>query len=90
MTGRNADRLTGYVGRTGAALQVPDATPRRATVYGDGYVLAYFYVDGNTPAEPFDIDISGVDALRIHFQAIGPVEDRGVSLIMFDLRVHWD
>ncbi|MCL2572827.1 MAG: stalk domain-containing protein [Defluviitaleaceae bacterium] len=78
-------RFTGRVGRTGAAITVPDAAPRVATIYGDGHVLAQFTVDGYFQVQSFDVDISGVNTIRIHFQAIGPANENGVSLTMFDL-----
>jgi len=89
LTGANVNRLTGYVGRTGSQPTVPDAATRVATIYGDGVVLQSFAIDGHFAAASFDIDISGVNILRIHFQAIGPAEERGVSLTMFDLYMHW-
>ena len=90
LRGLYGDRLTGYVGRTGAATVVQDAATRRATIYGDGQVLEYFDVDGSFQLRRFDIDVSEVDILRVHFQAIGPVEERGVSLTVIDLFLHWD
>ncbi|MCL2527918.1 MAG: stalk domain-containing protein [Defluviitaleaceae bacterium] len=80
-------RLTGYVGRTGAAAHVPDAAHRRVTIYGDGHVLRYFDVGGDFPATAFDADISGVTTIRVHFQAIGPAYQNGVSLAAFNLYV---
>jgi len=80
-------RLTGYVGRTGVAHPVPNAASRRVTIYGDGQRLGYFDVDGNSVAAPFDVSITGVNILRVHFQAIGPVDENGVSLTVFDLIV---
>ena len=89
MSGQNASRLRGYVARTGAAMYAQGAAPRRATIYGDGQVLAYFDIGGNTQATPFDISIYGVNTIRIHFEAIGPENEGGVSLTMFGLYVHW-
>jgi len=86
MANQGLQRLTGYVGRTGAASPVV-GTARVATIYGDGQVLQRFTIDGNTQVTSFNIDISGVTTLRIHYEAIGPVEDNGVSLAMFNLQV---
>jgi len=90
LRGFYGDRLTGYVGRTGAAAVVPDAATRRATIYGDGEVLEYFNVGGDFQLHRFNIDVNGIDTLRVHLQAIGPVEERGVSLAVIDLFLHWD
>lgn len=89
LDGLNATRLTGYVGRTGADVYAPNTSLRRITIYGDGNVLRYFYIDGYTQVAPFEVDISGVSTLRLHFQAIGPANEGGVSLTMFDLEVGW-
>jgi len=86
LAGTNANRLVGYVGRTGAQLTMPGAETRVATIYGDGEVLQRFYVDGYFPVQRFDVDISGVNVVRIHFQAIGTSV---ISLTMFDIYVHW-
>ena len=87
MTNLGATRLTGYIGRTGPAT-IDYASARVATIFGDGQVLQTFTVDGHTPIMPFSIDITGVTILRIHFQAIGPVNEGGVSLTAFGLYVH--
>jgi len=78
-------RFTGYVGRTGGpAAYAPGLEARRLTIYGDGHVLQYFMIDGYTQVAPFEVDISEVQNVRIHFQPIGV---GGVSLTAFDLYV---
>ena len=84
LTNLGVTRFIGNIGRTGAEI-VYGAAPRVATIYGDGHVLASFVITGYTPVTPFNIDISGVTILRIHYQAIGPAHEGGVSLAMFDM-----
>jgi len=80
-------RLTGYYGRVGRDYTVSNTSGRYITIYTDGEVIERFHVDGYTQVTSFEIDISGASRVRIHFQAIGPVEERGVSLTVFDLNV---
>ena len=84
LTGLNARRFIGYVSRTGA-IDMPGASARVATIFGDGAVLASFTVGEHAVVTPFDVDVSGITTLRIHFQAIGPEHENGVSLTAFGL-----
>ena len=67
--GGNHGRLTGVFGRVDEGTNLERAAV--VTFYGDGEVLATLELGEFDAPISFDIDVSGVDALRINVEAFG-------------------